>query len=146
MSTAPTTAQPAAGTAPGAGLSKGALIGAWVAQLIAAGILGMGAFLKFLGPGPGALAEALSVSNAAVYAIGVLETIGVLLLLIPRLHAVGAVVAIGLMGGAFLSHVFVIGFSGDVGSMWMLSLIALAAAVAALVIRRRELPFVGARG
>jgi hypothetical protein len=122
-------------------------IGVWIAQVVAAGILIVGAFPKFFAyeEGPVNLAEALGVGKAAVLAIGGFELLAAALLLAPRTHAIGGALALGVMGGALVSHATTLGFSGDLGSMWILAAVAFVAAGVVLVLRRRELPVIGSK-
>ena len=69
------------------------------------------------------------------------------MLLSPRTAALGAVLAIGLMGGAIMSHLTRLGIEiqGDHGLLFKLAVTVLFAAVTVLIIRRRDLPLVGER-
>lgn len=118
--------------------SKGKLIGAWIAQIVAAGILAMAGVNKFMDPQM--LADGLGVGAAVVYLIGVFEIASVALLLIPRLHVYGGILATLVMIGALLSHVTKLGFSGEPGGMWMMALVVLIASVTVIALRRDELP------
>ncbi len=119
----------------------------WVAQLTVAGILGMNAFVKFFNytdEGSKALADALDVGRGAITMIGVIEAAALVLILIPRAHAIGALLAVFTMLGALFSHATKIGWSGNaVAEMWPLAIVVLACASFVLVVRRKELPMVG---
>lgn len=121
---------------------KGVIIGAWIAQLVAAGILAMGALPKFFAyeQGPVNLAEALGVGRGVVTLIGVIEVVALALLLIPRLHVYGGLLAGATMAGALVSHVTHLGFTGEPGGLWIMAAIALVASLVVVVLRRRELP------
>jgi hypothetical protein len=56
---------------------------------------------------------------------GVMELIASLLILLPRTVVLGAVLAIGIMGGAILSHVFILGISvqNDGGQLFIYGLV-----------------------
>lgn len=111
----------------------------WVARLAVAGILGMGAFTKFFmytPQGSMALAEAMGVGRGVILLIGVVELTAVVLILVPRLHLLGALLAAATMGGALFTHATTIGWSGNAAAeMWPLALIALAAASTVVVVR-----------
>jgi uncharacterized membrane protein YphA (DoxX/SURF4 family) len=114
----------------------------WIAQLAVAGILGMAAFAKlfnFTAEGSKPLADALGIGRGAVAGIGIVELAAVILILLPWRRAVGALLAVGTMMGALLSHAAVIGWSGNPGEMWPMALVVLVAASVVLVMRRREL-------
>jgi len=116
----------------------------WSAQLLVAGILGMAAFGKFFAytpDGSQALAEALGVGRGVITGIGLFELAAVILILVPRRHALGAVLAVGNMLGALFAHATRIGFSGNpVAEMWPMALVVLIAASFVLFARRGELP------
>ncbi|MHC4974970.1 MAG: DoxX family protein [Planctomycetota bacterium] len=103
------------GTASVAAQSESAGVGSkmilsWVARLIAAGVLLIATYPKLIAdPQSVALFDTLGTGNAGMYFTGVIETIAIVLLLIPRTAALGGVLGVGLMGGAILSHIAVIG-------------------------------------
>lgn len=72
---------------------------------------------------------------------GVVELIASVMLLIPSTRLWGAILGVGVMGGAILSHLFVLGVqvNNDGGKLFMLALIVLIACVALLLINRRAL-------
>ena len=112
----------------------------WAAQLLVAGVLGMAAFSKFFvytPDGSMALAEAMGVGRGMITLIGLVELSAAALILIPRRHTLGASLAVLTMGGALLTHVTKIGFSGNAAAeMWPLALVVLAAGSFVLVGRR----------
>ena len=119
----------------------------WIGSLAVAAILGMGAAPKFFNytpEGSMALAQGLGVGRAVVTLIGGVETVALLLILLPRTRALGAAIAAGTMAGALFSHVTVLGFSGNAAAeMWPLALSALVAAAVVAWIHRSELPVIG---
>jgi hypothetical protein len=131
-----------------ASLTKAATITSWVFQIIAAIILGQTLFFKFTGaPESKYIFSTLGIEPWGRIGTGVLELITVILLLNPRTPVLGAVLAIGLMGGAIMSHLTRLGIEvqGDHGLLFKLGLIVLVAALVVLFIRRRELPIIGDR-
>ncbi len=127
--------------------SKGMTIALWIGQLAVAGILGMGAFVKFFNytpEGSMALADAMGVGRGVVTMIGLVETAAVVLILIPRTHAIGALLAVLTVFGALLAHATKIGWGGNAAAEgWPLALVVLVAASFVLMVRRKELPIVG---
>jgi uncharacterized membrane protein YphA (DoxX/SURF4 family) len=110
-------------------------IASWIVRLIVVAIFAMGAIPKFTG-GAGELAELLPGGAAAVYAIGAIEVLAIILLLIPKTALVGSALAVVVMLGAIGSHIVgPVGTEGDFASMFIMALIAFAAAVASLVIQ-----------
>ena len=127
--------------------SNGMTIALWIGQLTVAAILGMGAFVKFFNytpEGSMALADAMGVGRGVVTMIGLVETTALVLILTPRAHAIGALLAVFTMLGALLSHATKIGWSGNAAAEgWSLALVVLVAASFTLMVRRKELPIVG---
>ncbi|MFK7961174.1 MAG: DoxX family membrane protein [Phycisphaerales bacterium] len=113
---------------------KGLLIGSWIARVAVAGIFIMAAVGKLSG-NAAPLVDAMADygGGPAVMAIGIIELIAAVLILVPKTALIGAGAAILVMLGALGSHVAILGFSGDVGSMWPMAVGALVAAVAAAV-------------
>ncbi len=127
-------------------LSRPALIASWLCQLTAAAILGQTLFFKFTGaPESRYIFATLGVEPWGRIGTGVLELVAVALLLFPRTPALGAVLAMGLMGGAILGHLTKLGIEvqGDHGLLFTLALVTLVAAGIVALLRRRELPVVG---
>ena len=91
-----------------------------------------------------ALADAMGVGRGVVTIIGLVETAALALILIPRAHAIGALLAVFTMLGALLAHATKIGWSGNAAAEgWPLALVVLVAASFVLMVRRKELPIVG---
>ncbi len=115
----------------------------WAAQIVAAAILAMAMFPKFTGD-PQAINTftTLGVEPWGRYFTATLELIAVILLLVPQLkkHAIGALVAAALMIGALGSHVWKLGFAGEIGSMAGMAALVLIASLVVLYLRRSELP------
>jgi hypothetical protein len=131
-----------------ASLTKAAAITSWVAQLTAAVILGQTLFFKFTGaPESKYIFSTLGIEPWGRIGTGVLELITVILLLNPRTPVLGALLAVGLMGGAIMSHLTRLGIEvqGDHGLLFKLAITVLLAALTVLIIRRRELPVLGER-
>lgn len=99
----------------------------WALRLIAAAILLQTLFFKFTAaPESVELFRTLGLEPHGRIGIGVAELVASLLLLWPRAVVWGALLSLGLMAGALMSHVTKLGFAGEMGS-----LAALAAGVAA---------------
>jgi putative oxidoreductase len=76
---------------------------------------------------------------------GVAELIASILILIPAAVSVGAALSLGLITGAILSHLTVLGIEiqGDGGLLFWLAVTVFVASAIVLIIRRAELPVVG---
>lgn len=84
----------------------------WVLQVAAAVMLGMAGFMKLTGaPDMIALFDAVGIGQWFRYVTGALEVGGAVLLLVPALAGVGALLLAGVMLGAVLTHLLVIGGS-----------------------------------
>jgi hypothetical protein len=129
-------------------LGRGASATSWAAQLTAAVILGQTLFFKFTGaPESRYIFSTLGLEPWGRIGTGVLELIAVALLLYPKTPVLGAVLAVGLMGGAIMSHLTKLGIEvqGDHGLLFKLALTVMVSALLIVVLRRRELPIIGSR-
>ena len=84
----------------------------WVLQIGAAGMFLMVGFLKLSGnPQLVALFEAIGLGQWFRYLTGSLEVAGAILLLIPRTSGLAALMLAGVMIGAVITHLFIVGAS-----------------------------------
>lgn len=84
----------------------------WILQIAAAGMFLMVGFLKLSGnPQLVGLFEAIGLGQWFRYLTGTLEVAGAILLLIPRTSGLGALMLAGVMAGAVMTHLFVVGGS-----------------------------------
>ena len=84
----------------------------WVLQIAAAGMFLMVGFLKLSGNAQlVGLFEAIGLGQWFRYLTGTLEVAGAFLLLIPRTSGLGALMLAGVMTGAVVTHVFIVGGS-----------------------------------
>ncbi len=76
---------------------------------------------------------------------GVVELIAAILILTPRFTWLGSLLAMGVMAGAILSHLTVLGIEvqGDKGLLFALALIVLVCSTANLLLHRSEIPVIG---
>jgi hypothetical protein len=115
--------------------TKYLLYGRWAAQILAAAILLQTLFFKFtLHPDSIALFGQLGLDAAAIIALGVVELIVAILILVPKTMKWGVYATIALMFGALLSHVFVLGFANP----FLLAVVTLLAAIAVLVLEKKR--------
>jgi uncharacterized membrane protein YphA (DoxX/SURF4 family) len=126
--------------------SKPQVVLSVILQLIAAGILLQTLFFKFTGAEESVyIFSTLGVEPWGRLASGVVELVAAALLLYPATAAVGAVVAMGVMAGAIISHLTVLGIEvqGDGGLLFTLALVVFASSAVVLFLRRSALPIVG---
>ena len=84
----------------------------WVLQVAAAGMFLMVGFLKLSGNAQlVGLFEAIGLGQWFRYLTGTLEVAGAFLLLLPRTSGLGAMMLAGVMTGAVVTHVFIVGGS-----------------------------------
>src|SRR5437016_13761268 len=84
----------------------------WVLQIAAAGMFLMVGFLKLSGNAQlVGLFEAIGLGQWFRYLTGTLEVAGAFLLLIPRTSGLGALMLAGVMTGAVVTHLFIVGGS-----------------------------------
>jgi uncharacterized membrane protein YphA (DoxX/SURF4 family) len=84
----------------------------WVFQIAAAGMFLMVGFLKLSGDAQlVGLFEAIGLGQWFRYLTGSLEVAGAFLLLIPRTSGLGALMLAGVMSGAVVTHLFIVGGS-----------------------------------
>ena len=68
---------------------------------------------------------------------GVVELIAIILLLVPKTRMYGALLTVGTMAGALVSHVAFLGFSGSHGQLAVMATVALICSALFLVLSRR---------
>ena len=78
---------------------------------------------------------------------GTVELIAAALLLTPRFNWLGSLIALGIMAGAIVSHLTVLGIEvqGDKGLLFALALIVFIASATNLALHRTEIPVIGRR-
>jgi uncharacterized membrane protein YphA (DoxX/SURF4 family) len=118
------------------------IIFSWVLQILAAIILLQTLYFKFTGhPESVALFTKLGVEPWGRILTGILELIASILLLIPATIVFGAVMGLGLMLGALISHIAIIGIEsqGDGGQLFLLALLVLTSCIFILFIHKQQL-------
>jgi hypothetical protein len=118
----------------------------WLLQAVVAGILLQTLFFKFTGAEESVyIFRTLGAEPWGRIGSGLAELLVASLLLTPRLAAVGALGALGIISAAIMSHLLVLGFEvqGDGGLLFGLAMAVFAASAAIVVLRRAELPLVG---
>lgn len=133
-------------------MSRGARITSWILQVAVAVLLAQTLYFKFRGePISVHIFSQVGIEPWGRYLTGVAEAVAAILLLIPATAAFGALLALGILGGAIATHLFIIGIvlenaqgeQLDDGSLFAMALGMAVAAAVILWLRRRELPLVG---
>lgn len=115
----------------------------WVAQVVAAGILAQTLFFKFTAaPESVYIFSTLGIEPVGRIGSGVAELIAAILLLIPQVAWAGALMGMGVMAGAILSHLTKLGIEiqGDGGELFGLAVIVLVACGIVVFLKRKEIP------
>jgi hypothetical protein len=118
----------------------------WALQLIVAGILLQTLFFKFTGAAESVyIFSTLGAEPWGRIGSGVVELIAALLLLYPATITLGALLSLGVITGAIMSHLTVLGIDvqGDGGLLFFLALAVFVSSAAILFLRRGDIPFVG---
>ncbi len=119
-----------------------------IARLAAAVILIQTLFFKFTGAEESIyIFETVGAEPFGRYASGIIELIAAIFLFIPRLTWLGATLAIGVISGAIMSHLTILGIEvkDDGGTLFALACIVFICSAFVLWARRRDLPIVGNR-
>ena len=134
-------------------LSRAQTVLSWFLQLAVAGILLQTLFFKFTGAEEsvyifstvGRFLNIAGVEPWGRIGSGVLELVASLLLIVPATASIGAILTMGVMAGAILSHVVVLGIDvkGDGGLLLGLALTAFVGSAIVLALRRAQIPVVG---
>jgi putative oxidoreductase len=127
-------------------LSKPQTVATWVLQLAVAGILLQTLFFKFTGAAESVyIFRAVGAEPWGRIGSGVVELIASVLLLVPAAAPIGALLTMGTMAGAIVSHLTVFGIvvMDDGGLLFGLALTALVSSAIVLFIRRAQIPVVG---
>ena len=120
----------------------------WIAQIVTAIILGQTLFFKFsAAPESIYIFETLGMEPFGRLATGVAELVAVVLFLIPRLAGLGGLLTMGILSGAILSHLTILGIEvqGDGGLLFALAVIAFIGGAVVAFIRRASIPVIGER-
>jgi putative oxidoreductase len=109
----------------------------WILQLVAAAILLQTLYFKFTAqPESVYIFSQVGIEPWGRIGTGVAELIASILLLIPRTIAYGALMAVGIMLGAIVTHLFILGIAvrGDGGQLFAYALIVLISSVILLIL------------
>jgi putative oxidoreductase len=120
----------------------------WILRIVAAVILLQTLFFKFTGaPESIYIFTKVGAEPWGRIGSGVVELIAAVLLLIPRTSWLGAVIAMGVMTGAIISHLTLLGIEvqGDKGLLFFLALTVFVTSAAIVFISRTQLPLIGER-
>ena len=126
-------------------LTKTQKIASWIVRLTAAVILLQTLFFKFTGaPESVYIFTKVGLEPWGRYGSGVVELIAAILLLSACHCWLGALLALGMMGGAIMSHLTKLGIvvQDDGGLLFALAITVAVCSLITLVLHRRQLPIV----
>lgn len=131
-------------------MSKGLLIGSWILRIVVAIILLQTLFFKFTGAEESKyiFSTLMGAENEWIGRIGsgVVELIATILILYPSTTWLGALLALGTMSGAIMSHLTQLGIvvKGDGGLLFGLAIVVFVASAILLFLNRKAVPLIGA--
>jgi len=115
----------------------------WIARLLAAVILLQTLFYKFTGAQESKfIFTKLGAEPWGRIGSGIMELIASILILIPATTAYGSLLGLGIMGGAILSHIMVLGLvvQDDHGQLFVYALLVFICCFYLVWINRKSLP------
>ncbi len=115
-----------------------------IARLIAAILMAQTLFFKFTAaPESVYIFSTIGAEPIGRIGTGILELIAAVLLLMPRTGWAGALLGAGLMGGAIMTHLTVLGIAvqGDGGQLFAYAVIILVCCLYVLWVNRAQIPF-----
>jgi hypothetical protein len=128
-------------------LTRSQLILSWILQITVAVILFQTLFFKFTGAEESVyIFSTLGIEPWGRFASGVAELVAVALILYPSTVALGALLSLGVITGALVSHARLgLVVKDDGGLLFALAVVVFVSSAAILYLRRAELTVVGAR-
>jgi putative oxidoreductase len=117
----------------------------WTCRIVAAVILGQTLFFKFTGSEESVyIFTKVGLEPWGRYGSGVAELVAALLLLSPRFAWAGALLALGVISGALLSHLTVLGIvvKDDGGLLFGLAITVFVASAITTMLHHRQIPVV----
>jgi uncharacterized membrane protein YphA (DoxX/SURF4 family) len=120
----------------------------WGLRITAAVILGQTLFFKFTAaPESVYIFTKVGAEPWGRIGSGVVELIAAVLLLTPRFTWLGSITSLGVMAGAIVSHLTVLGIEvqGDKGLLFALAIIVFVASAFNLVLHRADIPVIRRR-
>ena len=131
-------------------LTKRQNILSWFLQIVVAVILLQTLFFKFTGAEESVyIFTKLGAEPWGRIGSGIVELLASILLLTPRTIWLGALLSLGTISGAIMSHLTKLGIKltpvGDNGELFALAIVVFVCSAAVLWIRRRQLPILGER-
>ena len=122
----------------------------WILQIFSSLVLLQTLRFKFTGAEESIrIFSALGMEPWGRIGVGIMELIAGIMLLVPKTVYLGALLSMGLMGGAVMSHLTVLSINlskiglNDNGLLFMMSVLIFISCSLILILRRREIPILG---
>ncbi len=115
----------------------------WGLRIVVAAIFAQTLFFKFTAAEESVyIFSQLGVEPYGRIGTGILELVATILILIPRTVLLGALLGLGIISGAILSHLFVIGIKvmNDGGTLFLLALTVFLGCIIIIYQNRSKLP------
>jgi hypothetical protein len=128
--------------------SQGLTIFSWILRIIAAVILLQTLYFKFTAaPESVYIFTKVGAEPYGRIGSGIVELIAAILLLTPRFNWLGSLLALGVMAGAIIGHLTILGIEvqGDKGLLFGLALTVFVATGINLFLHRADIPIIGRR-
>ena len=130
-------------------MSKSVKLVCWALQIVAAVILFQTLFFKFSAAKESVyIFTTLGMEPWGRIGSGIAELVACVLLLVPRTAVLGAILSLGVISGAIVSHLTKLGITlpavDDHGELFALAVVVFVASAIVLVLRRAEIPVIGA--
>ena len=114
----------------------------WICRIVAALIMLQTLYFKFSGAEESIfIFSKVGIEPWGRYATAIAELIASVLILIPRTSVLGALMAVGIMAGALITHIFIIGIevAGDKGLLFIYACIVLLSSLFIIYTGRRDI-------
>jgi putative oxidoreductase len=124
-------------------MKKSTLLLFWAARIVAALIMLQTLYFKFSGAEESIyIFTQVGMEPVGRIGVGVLELIAAALILIPATVWAGAILALGLMGGAIMMHLTILGIEvqGDGGQLFLYAVIVAVCSAVAFWLSRKSIP------
>ena len=124
------------------------LVVSWMCRIAAAVILLQTLFFKFTAaPESVYIFTKVGAEPWGRIGSGIVELMAAILLLTPRFVWAGAFLALGVMAGAIIVHLTVLGIEvqGDKGLLFFLAIVVFVTSSMALLLHRTQIPVIGSR-
>ena len=122
------------------------LYASWALRIMAAAILLQTLFFKFTGAEESVyIFTQLGMEPWGRIGTGVAELVAAVLLLVPQTAPIGAILSLGVITGAIIGHLTMLGIvvKDDGGLLFGLAILVFVCSLGVLYLHRREIPLVG---